>query len=767
MSSFTTVRFDARLNVTIIGQFNGLIDITTGNPVVVREIYGKVTRNDAAYPEDRIVYVTNELGENYTAELGLTQLVDGETWYRVIALGTEDTQLVANAHFTLVDGSGDFIDWSNTFPAGTTSQIIEEFLEIGVVRTIAHVDTSTHGTAPPTLQFYQDYTVGTELQANTLYTAIVWCRAGVSSQGRISVINDGTPISGTTNATEEFRKLSVEFTTGAVSESVQLRLELVLGDTCDFMLANIIEGNLIGFDEGESLQLAVQGDIPSLFNIAEDLNGDSISFPFAAGSGYHDTGITRVDLYFDTPSTAVNIPGGTFDIRPTIELSVISDPDEDVTIWYSVSGNPLVAYSVPFVFDQDGTNSLRWFGVDSQGNTEDEHIETYVINAPQVRTTPTSGSYGSEQTIAFDTKGRDGSIFYEFEGIIPGFHSPVFDPGNPIVITTGTTILKYFFQDEFGTSTSVQTDTYTIDTTRPIIEQFTINGGASVTNVPTVTLELQLQGDIAISNVQFSVADSNYTLEELNSGAFEEEVLSIFADAPFLQPREEILFDVLEGAPHEPQVTFITIYGRAFTYDENSVTEFSPIIKASIQLNLKAPFLIVNSIVDRNGDTPGTTSIYNAFTLTGHKTADAQIIAVDEDGGEQILVDNITSNEEWECTLVLSLGTHVVSIVAESELGTRSVPYEFEVTIVVPPGVTDATALASGTGEWSVSFMFFDKGDHVIPYHTFRVNATTSVGLEPTVDSITEQELIGESIITILGTAPSNSIVNVSIDRVR
>jgi len=532
------------------------------------------------------------------------------------------------------------------------------------------------------------------------------------------------------------------------------------------MLANLVEGTNVGLDEGEVMRLKAQdaeGGIISRY--AENEDNEDLFIPFIAGSGFNSNDVLHIDLYFNAPSTVVSVLGGEYDVRPMIELILTSSPGEVVDIFYSVNSSPFQLYTVPFVFNQDGLNILRWYSEDARGNREATHEETYFISAPQVQAIPSSGIFGSIQTITFDTNERLGIIYYEFEGIIPGVHSSVFDPGNPIEISSDTT-LKYFFEDEYGTVTDVQTDIYVVDTTHPIIERFSINSEVPVTNTSAVILYTQLQGDIPIDRLQFSVAQTSLSLAQLNSGDYQEEVAQIFAGAPYRQAREETSFDLIGGGASTAQTASITVYARAFTYDESSASTLSPIVAASIVLDSRAPFLFVDSIIDRNGDTVAEVSFYNTFSITGRKTSNAQIVMIEGDD-EQIIVESLPSNEEWQFLLVLSLGIHNITIVAETELGTRSVPYTFEVTITVPPGVTDATVLVGVGGTWTVPFVLFDKSTHLIPYHTFTVSAATNIGLEPTITSLSEQELVGESILSVSGTAPSESIVTVQINRVR
>ena len=111
--------------------------------------------------------------------------------------------------------------------------------------------------------------------------------------------------------------------------------------------------------------------------------------------------------------------------------------------------------------------TVKFFAVDSAGNVEAVKTEVYTIvdlTPPTVTATPPGGSYNTAQSVAL-TADEAATIYYTTDGSTPTTASAVY--GSPISISADTT-LKYFGVDGVGNVESVQTQTYVIDTVKPV-----------------------------------------------------------------------------------------------------------------------------------------------------------------------------------------------------------------------------------------------------------------------------------------------------------
>jgi hypothetical protein len=112
------------------------------------------------------------------------------------------------------------------------------------------------------------------------------------------------------------------------------------------------------------------------------------------------------DVFFDAtaPSTAlVTVPGsptgpsGTWLHAPTLSL-VVTDADPSTTTYYSWNSTDTVNTigTVPVVPSGVGTQTLRYFSVDTAGNKETTHVATFLVLDQQTYTiTPSAGAHGA------------------------------------------------------------------------------------------------------------------------------------------------------------------------------------------------------------------------------------------------------------------------------------------------------------------------------------------------------------------------------------
>jgi hypothetical protein len=118
------------------------------------------------------------------------------------------------------------------------------------------------------------------------------------------------------------------------------------------------------------------------------------------------SGVQSADVFFDAtaPSTAlVTVPGsptgpsGTWLHAPTLSL-VVTDVDPSTTTFYSWNNPDTIntVGTVPVVPSGVGTQTLRYFSVDTAGNVEGTHVATFFILGQQSYTiTPSAGAHGA------------------------------------------------------------------------------------------------------------------------------------------------------------------------------------------------------------------------------------------------------------------------------------------------------------------------------------------------------------------------------------
>ena len=128
------------------------------------------------------------------------------------------------------------------------------------------------------------------------------------------------------------------------------------------------------------------------------------------------------------PVVAANPHGGTYNSAQTITLA----STEPVTIYYTLDGSePTLAspvYSAPIVLSTEGAKTLKFVGVDSANNYDQNRVEKYVLNftAPIVTANPSGGSYFSSQQIVLSSNDPESTIFYTTNGLPPTTSSPIY-----------------------------------------------------------------------------------------------------------------------------------------------------------------------------------------------------------------------------------------------------------------------------------------------------------------------------------------------------
>lgn len=118
------------------------------------------------------------------------------------------------------------------------------------------------------------------------------------------------------------------------------------------------------------------------------------------------SGTHSADVFFDAtnPSTALvtvpsspSGPSGTWLHAPTLDL-VVTDADPSTTTYYSWNNAGAVGTvgNVPVVPSGVGTQTLRYFSVDTAGNKEATHVANFLVLDQQTYTiTPSAGAHGA------------------------------------------------------------------------------------------------------------------------------------------------------------------------------------------------------------------------------------------------------------------------------------------------------------------------------------------------------------------------------------
>jgi len=168
------------------------------------------------------------------------------------------------------------------------------------------------------------------------------------------------------------------------------------------------------------------------------------------------------------PVTTASPSGGTYSSPQSVTLAA----NEPATIYYTTNGaTPTIAspvYSGPIPVSVSTT--LKFFALDTAGNSEAVRTATYFINldtTPPVTTaSPGGGAYSSPQSVTLAAN-EPATIYYTTNGATPTIASPVYS--GPIPVSVSTT-LKFFARDTAGNSEAVKTAIYTLtlDTTPPV-----------------------------------------------------------------------------------------------------------------------------------------------------------------------------------------------------------------------------------------------------------------------------------------------------------
>jgi hypothetical protein len=165
------------------------------------------------------------------------------------------------------------------------------------------------------------------------------------------------------------------------------------------------------------------------------------------------------------PVITASVQGGTYTSSQTVTLS---SNETNTTIYYTLDGTTPTTSSTVYssALTISANTTLKYFGVDSAGNSSSVVTQTYVINIPDttppvITASPIAGTYSSTQNITLTSNESGTTIYYTTDGTTPTTSSTVYS--SPIVISA-TTTLQYIGKDSAGNISTPVASTYTINT---------------------------------------------------------------------------------------------------------------------------------------------------------------------------------------------------------------------------------------------------------------------------------------------------------------
>ena len=220
----------------------------------------------------------------------------------------------------------------------------------------------------------------------------------------------------------------------------------------------------------------------------------------AGNLSYVQTEVYTIDT--GVPVVSSNIGTGVFGDSQTVILTATDNLDTNPDIYYTTDGTTPTTtstlYSGPIIIDT--TTVLRFFAVDDAGNASPVETRTYVIDteAPAVTADPVGGVYNATFDVVLsveDNTDAHPTIYYTTDGTIPTTSSTQYTGA---ITISGDTNLQFITMDFFGNTSSVQSETYIIDTEAPAVAADISTGLFNATQNVTLTAtdNLDTQPDI-------------------------------------------------------------------------------------------------------------------------------------------------------------------------------------------------------------------------------------------------------------------------------
>jgi alpha-tubulin suppressor-like RCC1 family protein len=211
----------------------------------------------------------------------------------------------------------------------------------------------------------------------------------------------------------------------------------------------------------------------------------------------------------DAPTTGASVGSGWYNSAQSVTLSCADGTGSGCAATYyttdgSTPATSSTVYSAPIAISIDTT--LKFFSVDAVGNEGAVQTVAYQFetDAPTTSASVGSGTYGAAQNVTLSCDDGSGSgcavTYYTLNGSTPTTGSSVYT--GAIAISADTT-LKFFSVGAAGNQEAVQTRTYQIDTTPPVVTA--TPGSSSVVSGTTV--------ELTCTDTQSSCAAIYYTVD--------------------------------------------------------------------------------------------------------------------------------------------------------------------------------------------------------------------------------------------------------------
>lgn len=185
---------------------------------------------------------------------------------------------------------------------------------------------------------------------------------------------------------------------------------------------------------------------------------------FAVDAGGQKSAIQSETYTISTPAPVITASPDAGTYGGPVSVTLTSNKT-GTTIYYTTNGStPTTSsarYSAPLALS--ATTTLKYFAVDSTGNTSPVTTKTYVITGFQLSASPAGGTYSGAQSVSLSMN-MSGTIHYTTNGTTPTTASTVY--AGPIKVSTSQT-LKFIGKDLAGNLSGVQSHTYTITTPPP------------------------------------------------------------------------------------------------------------------------------------------------------------------------------------------------------------------------------------------------------------------------------------------------------------
>ncbi len=190
------------------------------------------------------------------------------------------------------------------------------------------------------------------------------------------------------------------------------------------------------------------------------------------------------------PAVNINLPNGSYGTAKSVNLTAIDDFDENPVIYYSTdNGSRWSSAAKSVILDLgEGNTTIWYYAKDNAGNRGAIQVASYTIDttASMVTNNLASGTYNTAKTVtlsATDNYDTNPVIYYSTDN---GNTWNSATKSVTLNLGEGSTTLMYYTKDSMGNTGVVQTASYIIDTTSPIVN---VNEtGGNYNTAQTVTL---------------------------------------------------------------------------------------------------------------------------------------------------------------------------------------------------------------------------------------------------------------------------------------